>query len=92
MTSPPNHLDIRHQFEILALPAHLGITAVIALHDLNLAARYCGYIHVLHQGRQIRSGTPDQVLTPELLADVYRVTADITINTHTGRPTVQFAP
>ena len=92
LDEPINHLDVRHQFDVLALPAKLGITAVIALHDLNLAAYYCDRLHVLQDGHQIRSGTPDQVITADLIAKVYGVTADITTHPHTGRPAAQFRP
>lgn len=92
LDEPTNHLDIRHQFEVLALPATLGVTSIVALHDLNLAAHFCDRIYVLDRGRQMLSGTPEVVLTAELVANVYGVEADITINTRTGRPSAHFAP
>lgn len=92
LDEPTNHLDVRHQFAVLALPGALGITAVIALHDLNLAAHYCDRIHVLDQGHLVCSGTPEQVLTSEMIASVYGVTAQVSINPRTGRPAAQFTP
>ncbi|ALG11846.1 ABC transporter ATP-binding protein [Kibdelosporangium phytohabitans] len=92
MDEPTNHLDLRHQFDVLALPRALGITAVIALHDLNLAAHYCDEIHVLHHGRQSRSGPPGYVLDPAVLADVYGVAAAVAPHPVTGRPHITIDP
>jgi iron complex transport system ATP-binding protein len=92
LDEPTNHLDVRHQFDVLALPAALGITAVVAMHDLNLAAHFCDVIHVLSRGREVCSGPPGEVLTAELLAEVYRVTASVRPHPDTGRPQVNYDP
>lgn len=73
LDEPTNHLDIRHQHTVLACVRGLGVTTVVVLHDLNLAARYCDRIVFLHHGKVIAVGTPDDVLTPELLEPVYGV-------------------
>ncbi|MFC5730790.1 MULTISPECIES: ABC transporter ATP-binding protein [Nocardioides] len=57
LDEPTNHLDIRHQLELLALVAELPVTAVIALHDLNLAAMFCDFVLVLRSGRVVAGGT-----------------------------------
>lgn len=92
LDEPTNHLDIRHQFDALALPRRLGVTAVVALHDLNLAAHFCDRILVLNQGREVCSGPPADVLTPEMLAQVYGVVAGVGPHPVTGRPQVSFDP
>ncbi len=92
LDEPTNHLDIRHQFDVLGLPAALGITAVIALHDLNLAAHYCDRIHVLDRGRQVCAGPPAEVLTSELIRAVYGVRAGVGPHPGTGRPQVTYDP
>lgn len=92
LDEPTNHLDIRHQFDVLGLPARLGVTAVMALHDLNLAAHYCDRIHVLNQGREVCAGTPAEVLTTEMIAEVYRVAAAVRPHPQTGRPQVNYDP
>jgi len=92
LDEPTNHLDVRHQFDVLALPAALGITAVVALHDLNLAAHFCDVIHVLDRGREVCCGPPEEVLTTELLAEVYRVVASVRPHPDTGRPQVNYDP
>jgi iron complex transport system ATP-binding protein len=73
LDEPTNHLDIRHQLELLQLLSSLGVTCVIALHDLNLAARYCDHIVMLDHGRVVTAGSPEAVLTAELIASVYGV-------------------
>ena len=73
LDEPTNHLDLRYQHEILALVRSLGLTTVIVLHDLNLAARYCDQIALLDRGRLTAFGAPEDVLTPETLEPVYQI-------------------
>ncbi|MFC6933233.1 ABC transporter ATP-binding protein [Actinomadura yumaensis] len=58
LDEPTNHLDLRHQLDALGLVRELGVTAVVALHDLNMAAAFCDRVAVLHRGRLAASGTP----------------------------------
>src|SRR5690606_37989993 len=51
LDEPTNHLDIRYQLEVLTLLRSVEMTVVTALHDLNLAARFCDRIAILHDGR-----------------------------------------
>lgn len=92
LDEPTNHLDIRHQLGILTLIRKSGTTNLLALHDLNLAAYYCDRIYVLQEGRIVASGTPRDVLTPDLLAAVYGVTAEVSTHPATGAPTVVYLP
>jgi iron complex transport system ATP-binding protein len=92
LDEPTNHLDIRHQLELLELVAALPVTAIVALHDLNLAAMFCDTVVVLQNGRVITAGPPAEVLTSELIADVYGVRAHVARDDYTGRPTVTFQP
>lgn len=78
LDEPTNHLDIHQQLSILRLVRGLGVTALIALHDLNQALD-CDRIGVLQDGRLVACGPPREVLTPDLLAHVFDVrTAFIT--------------
>lgn len=86
LDEPTNHLDIQHQLQLMDLIQTLHLTVVAALHDLNMAAMYCDYIYVLQQGRIVHYGTPEEVLTPELLRDVFGVYADIQTHPLTGKP------
>ncbi|MFT3862306.1 ABC transporter ATP-binding protein [Micropruina sp.] len=73
LDEPTNHLDVHYQHEVLTLVRHLGLTSVVVLHDLNLAARYCDDLVLLHDGRVRADGRVDDVLTPEILEPVYGV-------------------
>ncbi|MEI7034989.1 ABC transporter ATP-binding protein [Streptomyces pratensis] len=92
LDEPTNHLDIRYQLEILALVRELGTTNLLALHDLNLAAYYCDRLYVLQGGRVVADGAPADVLTAELLGDVYGVAAEVSTHPKTGAPTVVYLP
>lgn len=78
LDEPVNHLDIQFQLELMRLISSLPITVVIALHDLNLAAKYCQHLVVLDQGRVVSTGKPNAVLTPERIHTTWRVQAQIT--------------
>jgi iron complex transport system ATP-binding protein len=90
LDEPTNHLDIRYQLEILELVKELQITSVTALHDLNLAATYCDRLYLLQSGTIVASGTPEEVLRPELLQAVYGVGAAIQAHPVTGKPHIAF--
>lgn len=80
LDEPTSHLDIEAQLltlEMLRRRARSGTTVVLAMHDLNLAARYCDQVVVLKAGRVVGKGPPADVLTPSLLLDVYAVHASI---------------
>ncbi|MEU6083824.1 ABC transporter ATP-binding protein [Streptomyces sp. NPDC047108] len=88
LDEPTNHLDILHQVELLALLRAERRTTLIALHDLNAAASLCDRLHVLRDGVVVASGTPREVLTPALLADVFGVRAAVTEHPLTGDPLI----
>ena len=51
--------------------------AIVAIHDLNLAARYCDELLVMKAGQRVTQGAPTEVLTPDLLDEVYGIRAKI---------------
>jgi iron complex transport system ATP-binding protein len=75
LDEPTNHLDIRARFELLELVHTVGVTTLAVLHDLDLAARSCDRLVVLQDGRIVASGPVLEALTPEVLSDVFGVTA-----------------
>lgn len=77
LDEPTNHLDIQHQLAILGLVRRLGITCIMALHDLNLAAMFCDEIALLHEGRLQAAGPPDAVLTAETIQRIFGVAVSI---------------
>jgi iron complex transport system ATP-binding protein len=89
LDEPTNHLDIRHQLELLELVRRLRTTTLAALHDLNLAARYCDRLVMLSGGRVAAVGTPAEVLTAERIGAVYEVRAEVVLVN--GVPRIDFA-
>jgi iron complex transport system ATP-binding protein len=61
---------------------------VMVLHDLNLAARYADNLVVMKDGQIVATGTPSEVLTPEMLRNVFGVEAAIHIDPRTGTPLI----
>ncbi|MFF9349035.1 ABC transporter ATP-binding protein [Streptomyces sp. NPDC014734] len=92
LDEPTNHLDIRHQLDVLGVLRELPATVLVALHDLNLAAYYCDRLYVLRDGEVTASGPPAEVLTAQLLQEVYGVTGEVVIHPRTGAPHVTFLP
>lgn len=88
LDEPTNHLDVSAGVQLLRVVRELGLTVVAAIHDLHLAAMFCDRLVVLHQGAVHAVGTPAEVLTPALLAEVYRIDADVIEHPRTGRPLV----
>jgi iron complex transport system ATP-binding protein len=92
LDEPTNHLDIHYQLEILELVKSLGITTLITLHDLNLAAAYCQRLYLLRAGQIVSAGPPEEVLTPALLRDVFQVDAICGRHPMTGTLQLAFVP
>ena len=77
LDEPTNHLDIRYQLEVLELLRGLNLPVLVALHDLNLAAAYCQEVLLIAEGRLQAAGRPAEVLTGELISEVYGVQARV---------------
>jgi iron complex transport system ATP-binding protein len=77
LDEPVQQLDLRHQLEVMEFArqfAHRPDRAgLVVLHELNLAARFCDRLAVLHGGGILALGTPEQVLTDEVLQTAYGV-------------------
>ncbi|ADY68196.1 ABC transporter ATP-binding protein (plasmid) [Agrobacterium tumefaciens] len=91
LDEPTNHLDVHHQISLLRLVSELPVTSIIALHDLNHAAMFCDRLLVLQSGKIVASGTPEDVLTSELLRDVFSVEAVVEPSPYHLRPHIHFA-
>ncbi|MBP2445255.1 ABC transporter ATP-binding protein [Rhizobium leguminosarum] len=90
LDEPTNHLDIQHQLDILQLISKLGITCIVALHDLNLAAMFCDSLAVLQKGEVVASGAPEDVLTEDMIARVFGVRAHVQKSAVHGRHHIQY--
>lgn len=90
LDEPINHLDIQFQLELMRIISSLPVTVIVALHDLNLAAKYCHHLVVLREGKVVTTGEPDAVLTPELIHSTWQVDAMIN-RTEQGYMNIQYA-
>ncbi len=95
LDEPTASLDINHQTAILSLVRSIAAsdrTVVLAIHDLDLAARFCDRLVLLDEGRIRARGRPETVLTAERLEAVFGV--DVAVDSHpsTGRPSVTPQP
>lgn len=91
LDEPTANLDINHQVQTLSLVSQLtsdGKTIVAAIHDLELAARFCDRVALLTDGQIGAVGPPADVLTPERLEDAFGIETAVGTNTATGTPTV----
>jgi iron complex transport system ATP-binding protein len=92
LDEPTNHLDISYQLQIFDFVRRLQVTVLSAIHDLNMAALYCDRLFVLKEGRVVLSGTPESVLTPENIMDVYGVRCDTVVHPVTGKLNITYIP
>jgi len=88
LDEPTSNLDIRHQLEVLDTLRNIvterGISAIMAIHDLNLAARYTDSILMMNGGSVFAVGDPSSVLTTENITHAYGV--EVEVNIHRGKP------
>jgi len=90
LDEPTNHLDVYYQHQVLQLVNKLNITVIMTVHDLNLASLYCQRLLLLNQGELICDGTPEQVLTPQQLSQVFGLPCQQSIDAITGATQVSF--
>lgn len=91
LDEPTANLDILHQLKILRLVRRFvdeGLTAIAAIHDLNMASRYCDRLVALSEGRILAQGEPVAVLTPAILAATFGIRAEVYADPVTGSPVV----
>lgn len=90
LDEPTTFLDMAHQMEVLQLLERLnreeGRTIVMVLHDLNAASRYADHVVAISEGRVRAAGTPREVVTREMLREVFGVEARMVPDPETGAP------
>ncbi len=94
LDEPVSNLDPAHAFGLLEAvrgEVERGAGVIAVLHDLNLAARYADRIIFLKEGRVWCDGLPDEVLSPEIIRDVFSVAAEV-VRTPEGAIAVHLAP
>lgn len=90
LDEPTNHLDIHHQMQLMQLISQLPVTSIVAIHDLNHAAMFCDALIVMQKGRIVASGTPQEILTEELLWEVFRVKTRIELSPYHGKKHIHY--
>ncbi|MFD9037787.1 ABC transporter ATP-binding protein [Streptomyces bottropensis] len=92
LDEPTTFLDIQHQIDVLDLCAELheqqGRTLVAVLHDLNHAARYATHLVALRDGSVISEGAPSEIVTAELVEEVFGLRCQVIDDPETGTPLV----
>ncbi|WP_405896263.1 ABC transporter ATP-binding protein [Streptomyces sp. NBC_00727] len=88
LDEPTTYLDVAHQVEVLDLVRRLnlerGRTVVAVLHDLNQAVRYADHLVAMKDGRIVAQGAPDEVVTTELVQEVFGLSSVIIPDPITG--------
>jgi iron complex transport system ATP-binding protein len=96
LDEPTTFLDIGYQIQMMdyirAWQQEADLTIVAVLHDLNLAAQYCDQLLVLHEGEVLGIGTPQQILTSELISEVYGTMPIIIPHPVSGVPQILLQP
>ncbi len=92
LDEPTANLDLAHQAAILALVRNRcdsrGAAALVVTHDINLAAEFSNQVLLMKDGRAVAFGRPEEVLTPEILKEVFAVTVLVDAHPVTGVPRI----
>ena len=92
LDEPTTYLDVAHQIELLDLLRGLretrGTTVAMVLHDLNLAGRYADHLVALREGKVVAAGAPQDVVTEELVRDVFGLECRVVPDPVAGSPLV----
>ncbi len=77
---PTSHLDLKFKLNVmehLRSLAKTGMTLMVAEHDISLMSRYCDYCYIMKQGKIVASGVPGEIITEDLMREVYEVEARV---------------
>lgn len=91
MDEPTNHLDIYYQHQILSIVKKLGLTLIMTIHDLNLAAQYCDHLLLLSDGEVRAFDETDKVLNEALIKDTFHIDCLVDRNPMTNKMRVTYA-
>jgi iron complex transport system ATP-binding protein len=92
LDEPTNHLDIRHQVTFMEVLKGLnrgGVTVLMVVHDLNLAARYADRVIVMREGEISAAGPPSAALNPAVVRAVFGAEVEVSVSPRTGALNVQ---
>ena len=88
LDEPTNHLDLKYKLALMKELQTFKGTVIVVLHDIQLAATYCDNIVLMNKGRIVKTGSPQEVLTPELLEPVFEI--PFTTKTEDGIYRIQY--
>lgn len=83
LDEPVSALDLRHQYQVMRTVRSLaeeGRIVIVVLHDLEMASRWADHIVIMRNGQLFGAGPPREVITPEMLREVYRVKARVFVD------------
>ena len=95
LDEPTSHLDLHHQYAIMELLKKLngkGTSIIIVHHDLNLASLYCQRLVLLHEGLVYREGSPQSLITEEILKKIYNTEVKIVQHPQKNTPQIFLRP
>ncbi|AEB76377.1 ABC transporter ATP-binding protein [Clostridium botulinum] len=92
LDEPTNHLDIKYQLQLMSIVKGLNKTVIAVIHDLNIAAMYCDKIYAMKSGKIFIYGTPKEVLTKDIIKELYDVEADVTEDNENGLLNIKYKP
>lgn len=84
LDEPTNHLDVKYQMQILTIIKSLNIGVLAALHDLPMACANCDVLYVMKHGEVVAHGKPNDIITKQLIKDVFEVECELYTNPITG--------
>ncbi len=92
LDEPTSHLDITHQIQTLnliqKLNCEMNLSVLMIIHDLNMASEYCDYLFLMNHGTLFTKGMPEEVLTYQVIEEVYRTPVITRTNPMSGKPFV----
>jgi len=92
LDEPTSHLDINHQIEVLEILKELNktkdLTIITVLHDLNLASRYSDKLVLIKDGKILKTGSAQEVLTVSNIENAYNMNVVVELNKYTNSPVV----
>ncbi|GJL49808.1 MAG: hypothetical protein NPIRA01_10350 [Nitrospirales bacterium] len=92
LDEPTAFLDLHHQLDIARILRRMnqdrGLTVVLVSHDLNLASQYCDQLMLLDHGHIVKTGTPEDVIRPDVLEQVYGCEVLVDRHPQSGMPRV----
>ncbi|HDR7658523.1 MULTISPECIES: ABC transporter ATP-binding protein [Bacillus] len=90
LDEPTTYLDMSHQLDVLQIVENLNkehnCTVVMVLHDINHAARFSDEIIAMKEGEIVTTGSPEEIITNEVLKEVFHIDARVMIDPYNGSP------